>query len=238
MFTFFNEDISEWKLNNDHYVLNFTLSKLNDADFSEKIFNKSIANRINLRLKKSKIQKNITADYICSNSKFFNEESLLLNKKLKDLMLEKKNAKNFGLKKSSKATEDGIRQAKVKIKILDQKIVAIDKGYDFWDDFEFIQACEAASYNHSWYNIGIIENEKFTATEEFDNRIPNESLKDLNEAVNSSLFERFMICELFDLDDDTHSQPTLSFYLFGIPPGQNSPDYLNLFFISYWKGKS
>ena len=178
-------------------------------------------------------------DYIFSAPEEFKEELSLLNAKVANLRHEKVTAEDLGLKGPSKATKKELEQADTNIKILQQRIAAIEQGYAFWDKVGFIMALEACALFDSWHCLGVIEQATLKANEDFDMRIPEVALEDLGKAIDSKLFSSFIICVAVEPSCDTlvPYPEWVGYYLFGSPSNVNSSDNSELFEVSFWGGR-
>ncbi|MGE0050523.1 MAG: hypothetical protein AB7S49_03255 [Arcobacter sp.] len=57
LFTFFKEDIEQWNQTDEHYILSFTSKSILNDKFQSTIFDKTIVDKINILLEKTKIKK-------------------------------------------------------------------------------------------------------------------------------------------------------------------------------------
>ena len=57
LFTFFKENIEQWTHSDEHYILSFTSESILNDKFQSKIFDKTIVDKINILLEKTKIKK-------------------------------------------------------------------------------------------------------------------------------------------------------------------------------------
>jgi hypothetical protein len=180
-------------------------------------------------------------DYIHTASTEFEEELAALTEQIHLITQERESAKDLGLDGSARAAEDEMQSIQRRIQVLEQRIEIIKHGYDFWDKAGFEVACESYYFQYRWYCLAYArEDGGLTPGDDLHIRVPLEAQRALSVAVDSHLFEKFLICEalddpieVFDLElgdyDEIIEKGT--YYLFGCPAWS---DY-DTFYIDQWE---
>jgi hypothetical protein len=175
-------------------------------------------------------------NYTFSSSETFEKDITLLVGRIDDLKREEQSARNLGLKGSAEAARDEIQATKLQIQLLKKRIEIIGHGYEYWDEMGFLSACEACCLFDSWYPIGAVENGQFTCDEEFNFRIPQNILDALELAIESGLFQEFVLCMAVEPPDDPEINLAqwVGCYLFGSLPSLDLSENSDLFLIGSW----
>jgi hypothetical protein len=179
-------------------------------------------------------------DYIYQTSVEFEQELVSLNEQVDVITQERKSAEKLGLRGSAEAAEAEMRTVQERIQILERRVEIIGQGYEFWDEVGFQIACESCCFPCRWYGLGYFdEGGKFVSDADLQIRVPMQTQATLKTAIDSRLFERFLICEVlscptdfFDLelgDYNTIFQECI-YYLFGSPCRSDQ----EIFYISQW----
>jgi hypothetical protein len=164
-------------------------------------------------------------DYIYSTPTAFERRLASLREELGLIVQERESAKEMRLEGSAKAADAEMRSIQKQIQILKNRIEIIKQGYEFWDKVPFEFACEACHFQFRWYCLGYVRKDgEFMPDDDLPVRVPLEAQRALKAAIDSHLFERFLLCEALDYpieaidleqDDFTEMIPGCTYYLFG-----------------------
>ena len=179
---------------------------------------------------------NNSTDYTFSSPEIFKTELESLKDRAKKLEEERQSALDLGLKGAVTATEEESKIALLQMQILRKRVEIIEQGYEFWERIGFISACEACCWFDYWYSVGNVKEQQFIDSGEIDIRIPQDVLEKLKLAIDSGMFEEFILCTAIEPPDDPEDvlAKSVRYYLFGSPPNTATFENDDLFLIDIW----
>lgn len=176
--------------------------------------------------------------YIIEDSKILKIEVIRIKKKINSLKKERKFAinSNIGLNGPASAATKEISLLQSKVDNLKKKINIVDRGFPFFEKFEFERALDACGMV---YGDETLAQDLDVIVFGFKNtqiRVPIDVQKKYISAVKLKIFDLFVIYWAFEPEEDETIVPRkVDYYLFGSTGPETSID---IFFIGQWSTDS